>query len=120
MITHYDLGKVEVMVDDRCQPTSARVVEYVTRDAVVDDLTGRGLRLLNPDYWEHACGAGAMTLFRWGDDCPTDCYPTQRRDGLHRLANAFGLVIGHGPLPAEVHRRSSGRLLRRLGQGNLR
>jgi hypothetical protein len=101
MITHYDWGRVEVVVDERCQPTSARVVEDVTRDAVVADLAGRGLRLLTPDEWEHACGAGAMTLFRWGDDCPTDCYPTQRRDGPHRRANAFGLVIGHDPYRPE-------------------
>jgi hypothetical protein len=100
-ITHYDWGSVEVRVDERCQPTSARVVEYVTRAAVVDDLASRGLRLLSPDEWEHACGAGAKTLFRWGDDCPTDCYPTQRRDGPHRLANAFGLVIGHDPYRPE-------------------
>jgi hypothetical protein len=101
MISHYEWGRVEVAVDDRGQPTSARVVEFVTRDAVLADLAGRGLRLLTPDEWEHACGAGAMTLFRWGDDCPTDCYPTQRLDGLHRLANAFGLVIGHDPYRPE-------------------
>jgi hypothetical protein len=101
MISHDDWGRVEVTVDDRCQPTSAPVVEYVARDAVVADLAGRGLRLLTPDEWEHACGAGAMTLFRWGDDCPTDCYPTQRLDGPHRLPNAFGLVIGHDPYRAE-------------------
>jgi hypothetical protein len=100
-ISHYDWGRVEVTVDARCQPTSARVVEYFTRDAVVADLAGRGLRLLSPDEWEHACGAGVMTLFRWGEDCPTDCYPTDCRDGPHRLANAFGLVIGHDPYRPE-------------------
>jgi hypothetical protein len=97
MISDYGWGRVEVKVDDRCQLISARVVEKVTRDAVVADLAGRGLRLLTPDEGEHACGAGAMTLFRWGDDCPTDCYPTQRRHGPHRLPNAVGLVIGHDP-----------------------
>jgi len=101
MITRYDWGSVEVVVDERCRPTRARVVEYVTRDAVVADLAGRGLRLLTPDEWEHACGAGAMTLFRWGDDCPTDCHPSQHRDGPHRLANAFGLVIGQDPYRPE-------------------
>jgi hypothetical protein len=101
MITHHDWGRVEVTVDERCQPISARVVEYVTRHAVVADLAGRGLRLLTPDEWEHACGAGAMTLFRWGEDCPTDRYPTQHLDGPHRLANAVGLVIGHDPYRPE-------------------
>jgi hypothetical protein len=42
-----------------------------------------------------------MTLFRWGEECPTDCYPTQRRGGPHRLANAVGLVIGHDPYRPE-------------------
>ncbi|MGW1061035.1 hypothetical protein [Micromonospora rubida] len=26
-----------------------------------------GLRPATPDEWEYACGAGATTLFRWGD-----------------------------------------------------
>ena len=28
------------------------------------------------DEWEYICGAGAETLFRWGDHVPCDCYPT--------------------------------------------
>lgn len=33
------------------------------------------MRLPTCDEWDWACGAGAATLFRWGDDCPTDFYP---------------------------------------------
>lgn len=38
-------------------------------------LAARGLRPPTPDEWEHACGAGAGTLFRWGDTYPADCSP---------------------------------------------
>jgi hypothetical protein len=100
VISHYDWGRVEVEVDDRCQATSARLVEYTTRDNVVADLAGRGLRLPTPEEWEHACGAGAATLFRWGDACPTESNPYEG-DGPHRLPNAFGLVIGQDPYHVE-------------------
>ncbi|MFC5751504.1 hypothetical protein [Actinomadura rugatobispora] len=74
--------------------------------SLADDLermASKGMRLLTPDEWEHACGAGAATLFRWGDDCPADRYPgaTMRGDGSvepdhgpHLEPNAFGLNIG--------------------------
>ncbi|XVQ10756.1 hypothetical protein ACQP1W_51075 [Spirillospora sp. CA-255316] len=74
--------------------------------SLADDLermASDGMRLLTPDEWEHACGAGATTLFRWGDDCPADRYPgaSMRRDGSvepdhgpHLEPNAFGLRIG--------------------------
>lgn len=100
-IIHEDWGRVEVMVDDRCQITSVRLVEYMTRDDMLAELTGRGLRLPTPDEWEYACGAGVPTLFRWGDDCPTDRYPTSRDEGPHRLPNAFGLAIGQDPYRPE-------------------
>ncbi|MFE5245271.1 MULTISPECIES: hypothetical protein [unclassified Streptomyces] len=56
-------------------------------------LAERGLRLPHPDEWEHACGAGAATLFRWGDDCPAGASPYGEGAGPHRLPNAFGLRI---------------------------
>ncbi|MFD6278250.1 hypothetical protein ACFWFI_22190 [Streptomyces sp. NPDC060209] len=52
-----------------------------------------GLRLPRPDEWEHACGAGAGTLFRWGDDFPADASPYGRGTGPHLLPSAFGLRI---------------------------
>ncbi|MGF1341034.1 hypothetical protein ACQSMD_13095 [Streptomyces flavovirens] len=57
-------------------------------------LAERGLRLPGPDAWEHACGAGATTLFRWGDAVPaaTSPYGTGA-SGPHRRPNAFGLRI---------------------------
>jgi hypothetical protein len=46
-------------------------VEYVS-----EQLARQGMRLPTCDEWEHACGAGAKTLFRWGDDTPDDFYPS--------------------------------------------
>lgn len=46
------------------------VAEFLARS-----LAARGLRLPGPDEWEHACGAGADTLFRWGSACPLDQPP---------------------------------------------
>ena len=86
-------------------------------------------RLPTNDEWEHLCGGGALTLFRWGDHAPNDAYPTDicaeearwRRDWalsggelprpetpfemgftLHREPNAYGVVVSGDPYHAEV------------------
>jgi hypothetical protein len=66
-------------------------------DDEVRRLAGLGQRLLTPDEWEHACGGGAATLFRWGDDCPPGRDPYTATTGPHREPNAFGLEIGQDP-----------------------
>jgi hypothetical protein len=65
-------------------------------------LAAQGLRMPTADEWEHACGAGAGTLFRWGNDCPLDRIPYGDRTGPHRRANAFGLRIAHDTYSAEL------------------
>jgi hypothetical protein len=67
----------------------------------VASLASRGMRLLTPDEWEHACGAGAPTLFHWGDHTPSDRYPTDGDPHPHRSPNAFGLTIAQDPLRDE-------------------
>jgi hypothetical protein len=59
----------------------------------------QGLRLPSSDEWEYACSAGARSLFRWGNDCPGDGYPTDERwqHFYHTQPNAFGLKIAHDP-----------------------
>jgi hypothetical protein len=73
----------------------------VTLSRVVAVLARGGFRPPTSDEWEHACAAGSRTLFRWGDGCPTGCYPVDpphRRRGAsdwnpHRQPNAFGLQL---------------------------
>ncbi|WP_338498724.1 hypothetical protein [Streptomyces sp. SJL17-4] len=65
-------------------------------------LAARGLRLPSSDEWEHACGAGATTLFRWGNDCPLDRIPYGDSDGPQNQPNAFGLHIAYDTYRAEV------------------
>ncbi|MFD3456644.1 hypothetical protein ACFWVC_31280 [Streptomyces sp. NPDC058691] len=65
-------------------------------------LAARGLRIPTPDEWEHACGAGAGTLFHWGDDCPLDRIPYGDRTGPQHRLSAFGLRIAHDTYRAEL------------------
>ncbi|WP_374777913.1 hypothetical protein OG756_38995 [Streptomyces sp. NBC_01310] len=65
-------------------------------------LAARGLRMPSSDEWEHACGAGADTLFRWGDHCPLDRIPYGDRTGPQNELNAFGLRIAHDTYSAEL------------------
>ncbi|MGW7431663.1 hypothetical protein ACWGIN_19205 [Streptomyces sp. NPDC054861] len=65
-------------------------------------LAARGLRMPSSDEWEHACGAGADTLFRWGDDCPLDRIPYGDRTGPHEQLSAFGLRIAYDTYRTEL------------------
>lgn len=65
-------------------------------------LAARGLRMPSSDEWEHACGAGATTLFRWGNDCPLDRIPYGDSDGPQNQPNAFGLRIAYDTYSTEL------------------
>ncbi|WP_103509678.1 hypothetical protein [Streptomyces sp. SM13] len=65
-------------------------------------LSARGLRMPTSDEWEHACGAGSDTLFRWGKDCPLDRVPYGDDTGPHNELNAFGLHIAYDTYRAEL------------------
>jgi hypothetical protein len=65
-------------------------------------LAARGLRLPSPDEWEHACGAGADSLFRWGDECPLDRIPYQDRTGPQHRPSALGLHLGYDTYRSEL------------------
>ncbi|QIJ60644.1 hypothetical protein [Streptomyces sp. JB150] len=65
-------------------------------------LSARGLRMPSSDEWEHACGAGSDTLFRWGDGCPLDRVPYGDDSGPHNEPNAFGLRIAYDTYRAEL------------------
>lgn len=73
------------------------MIDVPSQQAEVDRLAAIGQRLLTPEEWEHACGAGVSTLFRWDDTYPPGGDPCSTRFGPHLLPNAFGLEIGQDP-----------------------
>ena len=69
---------------------------------IVSDLEAQGCRLLTSDEWEYACGAGAKTLFRWGDFFPCDRYPTDNTPAERRRATIWALSGGTVPFKPDV------------------
>lgn len=96
---------------------------------MVAEIEATGFRLPTSDEWEYLCGCGAQTLFRWGDHCPCDRYPTDispaesewrrkwvqsggrleyPREGFvsdwdhHLRPNAFGIFIASDPYQSEM------------------
>jgi hypothetical protein len=90
-------GGLEVRFGADGQVDRARAIGQVSYQDAVDRVHGLGMRLSTPDEWEYACGAGAQTLFRWGDETPEDGYPYDQRSGPHRVTNLWGLAIGQDP-----------------------
>ncbi|MCZ7459323.1 hypothetical protein [Streptomyces sp. WMMC940] len=77
-------------------------------------LSARGLWMPTSDEWEQACGAGADTLFRWGDTCPWTASRTgtePARALSERLRPAHRLR--HLPLGADERRHRGPRWGRR-------
>ncbi|MGW6869822.1 hypothetical protein ACWGHM_03410 [Streptomyces sp. NPDC054904] len=70
-------------------------------DDIPAALAADGLRMPSADEWEHACGAGAGTLFRWGDECPLD-EPSYGNGTLRHEPNAFGLHIAYDSYGGEL------------------
>jgi hypothetical protein len=92
-------------------------------------LAQTGFRLATSDEWEYLCGAGAATLFRWGDAVPRNHYPLHASAAeaqwnldsllsedkrvapaggfaptfdLHRKPNSLGLRIAENPYYCEL------------------
>ncbi|MGW6982707.1 hypothetical protein ACWGE1_25260 [Streptomyces sp. NPDC054932] len=85
------------------------VLMAVENEALTDDpadmpavLAARGLRMPGADEWEHACGAGADTLFRWGNECPLDEASYGAGGGVRHEPNAFGLHIAYDSYATEL------------------
>jgi hypothetical protein len=95
-------GGVEVEFDRAGQVTRVCATREVSHGEVLAGLAGNGLLTITPDEWQWACGAGAATLFRWGDDSPDDGYPSDCQTGPHRETNLWGLAIGQDPYTHEV------------------
>ena len=80
---------------DRCTRRGCTTIRPIEEE--VARLAALGQRLLTPDEWEYACGAGATTLFRWGDTYPGGGDPYSASTGPHLGLNLFGLDIGQDP-----------------------
>ena len=93
-------GRVAAILGDDWTIERAWLIQTPTHAQIVERLARRGQRLLTADEWEQACGAGACTLFRWGDVEP-DGRPHELEVGPHREANLFGLQIGQNPYDDE-------------------
>ncbi|OKI58010.1 hypothetical protein [Micromonospora sp. CB01531] len=93
-------GRAAAVVGDDWTVERAWFIRTPSHTEIVERLAARGQRLLTADEWEHACGAGAKTLWRWGDREP-DGPPHVPATGLHREGNLFGLRIGQNPYDDE-------------------
>jgi hypothetical protein len=85
------------------------VHSHPTHAEVTAALARAGCRLPSSDEWEYACGAGARSLFRWGDDCPLRRLPILEYDdepdsawNLHERPKAFGLRFSGNPYHWEI------------------
>lgn len=63
---------------------------------------GSEFRLPTVDEWEYACCGGGRSLFRCGDVCPVSNSNDEKKSGLHRQPNAFGLMMNSSTYGSEV------------------
>jgi hypothetical protein len=119
--------RVQRSADGRIK--AERSIDEATHAVLSKQLALDGFRFPTSDEWEFLCGAGARTLFRWGDHVPCDRYPPdispeeaawrrewvlsrgqleRPREGFnsdwdfHRQPNAFGLHIASDPYMYEL------------------
>lgn len=103
-------GKGFFITHDNTGFVSALQVEHPPQDFSVleREIQAEGYCLLSQDEWEHACSGGTRTLFRWGDNCPSNRDP-HNSEGCcfldhsypENALNAFGLLIAFDPYVTE-------------------
>ncbi|XVU21002.1 SUMF1/EgtB/PvdO family nonheme iron enzyme [Actinoplanes sp. CA-054009] len=89
-------GKAKIEFNPDGTVRRAWLKDKPSYDVEVARLAEAGQRLPTPEEWEHACGAGASTLWRWGDTCPLDDDPYAVRTVQYE-PHPFGLRIGQDP-----------------------
>lgn len=94
-------ANVKVEFDKAGRVRRARALNQISHDNALEEVASLGARPTTPDEWEYACGAGARTLFRWGDDTPDEAYPSGQPAGPHQQPNLWGLMIGRDPYRPE-------------------
>ncbi|MBS1953330.1 MAG: hypothetical protein JST89_04035 [Cyanobacteria bacterium SZAS-4] len=71
----------------------------ITRKEIEEEIRAQKFRLPTSDEWEYLCGGGATTLFRWGDNNPSDW----RENAAYRYdRNCFFLDIAHDTYALEA------------------
>jgi hypothetical protein len=82
----------------------AQRADNPTHESLSQELSRSKFRFPTSIEWEDACGAGAETLFRWGDHVPGDHSPSDQDSdwNYHGLPNAFGLTIAQDPYQNEL------------------
>lgn len=80
------------------QVTATEFKQDCERSELLQQIAQDGFRFPTSDEWEYACSAASRTIFRWGNDCPLDCYPIDKSEwDIHRQRNTFGLYIASNP-----------------------
>lgn len=78
---------------------SARTTTKFREDNQLDGVW----RIPTADEWEHACAAGTRTLFRWGNECPTDEISYGAKNfTAHKVPNGFGLTFNASTYEVEL------------------
>jgi hypothetical protein len=111
----YSGGSLDGFIIERSPEGTCRAWRRrtTTSGEVEAALAAQGMRLPTCDEWEWACGAGAATLFRWGNDTPADFYPgeTSAEDRQQNAAWALSggrLTFSHHPLAVwDIHERAN-------------
>jgi hypothetical protein len=93
----------EVGIESTSTNEKGEIVAYTVRGKshrqITEQIAKENFRFPTSDEWEYACQAGMRTLFRWGNDCPANCHPGDKRseDFFNQKPNAFGLKIAQDP-----------------------